>query len=88
MMGFFSDRDFLAKEALRQITEHVKECKENNTRLYARMDETFAALEARFSAAHGANRKRLDAIVWSCLIGAITAVLFLLDKILTQKGIW
>jgi hypothetical protein len=88
MMGFFSDRDFLAKEAIRQITEHVKECKENNTRLYARMDETYSALQARFDAAHGSNRKRLDAIVWSCLIGAFSAVLFLLDKIAVQKGIW
>lgn len=87
-MGFFSDRDYLAKEALRRIDEHVKECRENNTAIYKKIEEGYASVSKKFSDAHQENKKRLDAMVWASLIGALTVIAFLLDKIATAKGIW
>lgn len=87
-MAWFADRDYLAKEALRRIDEHVKECKENNQAIYKKIEEGYASIDKRFGEAHNQNKKRLDAIVWSALLGSVSVILFLLDKIATSKGIW
>lgn len=86
-MGLF-DGNWMVKEALKRIDDHVRECKENNTNIYNKIDNGNNAMEKRFDDAHKENKKRLDAMVWASLIGAFTVILFLLDKIATTKGIW